>query len=177
MTSAEARFSNSLRPRKPEGSLGRTAQNVHLDSHTAPELRWEYGNLYFPYAGRGLLFFSLVAAAFRIPTGYVAVEGRNNVVRNTDMCTTSNLVEISWLILQQASRCAFGDGRCRLLVRQFFNLFASLKQQQNLMKVKFSWHEWLSFYSAFFNSHRSGVLKAPAWLVPHETAAVSARSV
>ena len=29
---------NLLRPRKPEGSLGRTAQDVHLDSHTAPEL-------------------------------------------------------------------------------------------------------------------------------------------
>ena len=32
------RFNKSLRPRKPEGSLGRTAQDVHLDSHTAPEL-------------------------------------------------------------------------------------------------------------------------------------------
>ena len=39
--SAEARCNKSLRPRKPEGSrLGRTAQDVHLDSHTAPEL-WE----------------------------------------------------------------------------------------------------------------------------------------
>ena len=38
MTNAEVWFSNSLRPRKPEGSLGRTAQDVHLDSHTAPEL-------------------------------------------------------------------------------------------------------------------------------------------
>ena len=38
MTSAEARFNQSLRPRKPEGSLGRTAQDVYLDSHTAPEL-------------------------------------------------------------------------------------------------------------------------------------------
>ena len=38
MTNAEARFNNSLRPRKPEGSLGRTVQDVHLDSHTAPEL-------------------------------------------------------------------------------------------------------------------------------------------
>ena len=37
MTSAEAWFNNSLRPRKPEGSLGRTAQDGHLDSHTAPE--------------------------------------------------------------------------------------------------------------------------------------------
>ena len=36
MTNAEARFSKSLRPRKPEGSLGRTAQDGHLDSHTAP---------------------------------------------------------------------------------------------------------------------------------------------
>ena len=38
MTNAEARYNKSLRPRKPEGSLGRTAQDVHLDSHTAPEL-------------------------------------------------------------------------------------------------------------------------------------------
>ena len=37
MTNAEAWFSKSLRPRKPEGSLGRTAQDRHLDFHTAPE--------------------------------------------------------------------------------------------------------------------------------------------
>ena len=37
-TSAEAWFNVALRPRKPEGSLGRTAQDGHLDSHTAPEL-------------------------------------------------------------------------------------------------------------------------------------------
>ena len=34
----EAWFNIAWRPRKPEGSLGRTAQDVHLDSHTAPEL-------------------------------------------------------------------------------------------------------------------------------------------
>ena len=33
-----ARFNKSLRSRKPERSLERTAQDVHLDSHTAPEL-------------------------------------------------------------------------------------------------------------------------------------------
>ena len=38
MTNAEARFNIASRPRKPEGSLGRTAQDGHLDSHTAPEL-------------------------------------------------------------------------------------------------------------------------------------------
>ena len=37
-TNAEAWFSIALRPWKPEGSLGRTAQDGHLDSHTAPEL-------------------------------------------------------------------------------------------------------------------------------------------
>ena len=36
-------------------------------------------------------------------------------------------------------------------------------------------HEWLAFYSAFLNIHRSGVLTALAWLVPHETVAVSAQ--
>ena len=39
-TNAEAWFNTALRPRKPEGSLGRTAQDGHLDSHTAPEL-WQ----------------------------------------------------------------------------------------------------------------------------------------
>ena len=38
VTSAEARFNIALRPRKPAGSLGRAAQDVHLDSNTAPEL-------------------------------------------------------------------------------------------------------------------------------------------
>ena len=34
-----------------------------------------------------------------------------------------------------------------------------------------------SFIARFLNIHRSGVLTALAWLVPHETAAVSVRSV
>ena len=38
-TNAKAWFNIALRPRKPEGSLGRTAQDGHLDSHTAPELQ------------------------------------------------------------------------------------------------------------------------------------------
>ena len=46
MTNAEARFNKSLRPRKPEGSLGQTAQDVHLDSHTAPEL-WIYFTVHY----------------------------------------------------------------------------------------------------------------------------------
>ena len=37
----------------------------------------------------------------------------------------------------------------------------------------FSTLEWLPFYSAFLNIHQSGVLTALAWLVPHETAAIS----
>ena len=51
MTNAEARFNKSLRPRKPEGSLGRTAQDVHLDSHTAPEL-WHLRSPVFEEAWR-----------------------------------------------------------------------------------------------------------------------------
>ena len=43
ITNAEAWFNIALRPRKPEGSLGRTAQDGHHDSHTAPELCMEVG--------------------------------------------------------------------------------------------------------------------------------------
>ena len=42
VTNAEAWFNIALRPRKPEGSLGRTAQDGHLDSHTAPQLWTTY---------------------------------------------------------------------------------------------------------------------------------------
>ena len=60
MTNAEARFNNPLRPRKPEGSLGRTAQDVHLDSHTAPELCGD------PF----------VSATFRLPAKPAPQRGR-----------------------------------------------------------------------------------------------------
>ena len=36
-------------------------------------------------------------------------------------------------------------------------------------------HEWLAFYSVLLNINQSGVFTALAWLVPHETAAVSAQ--
>ena len=38
VTSAEAWFNVALRPQKPSGSLGRKAQDGHLDFHTAPGL-------------------------------------------------------------------------------------------------------------------------------------------
>ena len=38
MTNAQAWFNVALRPQKPQGSLGRGAQDGHLDSHTVPEL-------------------------------------------------------------------------------------------------------------------------------------------
>ena len=38
MTTDEAWFSVALRPQKPSGSLGRKAQDGHLDFHTTPEL-------------------------------------------------------------------------------------------------------------------------------------------
>ena len=38
-------------------------------------------------------------------------------------------------------------------------------------------YEWLAFYSTFLSIHRSGVLAALTWLMPHKTAAVLVRSV
>ena len=37
-------------------------------------------------------------------------------------------------------------------------------------------HEWIAFYSAVLNIHRSGVLTALAWLVPQESAARESKS-
>ena len=70
MTNAEARFNKSLRPRKPEGTLGRTAQDVHLDSHTAPELN---------YVREGLLYlekYGIGGPEFGIKKEFVTERGR-----------------------------------------------------------------------------------------------------
>ena len=64
MTNAEARFNNSLRPRKPEGSLGRTAQDGHLDSHTAPELSlsiYSLSGCLYPVAADGWVAYRRVS--------------------------------------------------------------------------------------------------------------------
>ena len=60
VTNAEARFNNCLRPRKPEGSLGGTAQDGHLDSHTGPELCFVC-----------LFIFSFIVCALPSPEGVV----------------------------------------------------------------------------------------------------------
>ena len=72
MTNAEARFNKSLRPRKPEGSLGRTAQDVHLDSHTAPELCVQF-NEYRQHAT-----FPIISSFDGVQEKVSATDGRQN---------------------------------------------------------------------------------------------------
>ena len=54
---------------------------------------------------------------------------------------------------------------------------AILHSQADSLRSHVILHGWIAFYSAFLNIHRSGVLTALAWLVPHEADTVSARSV
>ena len=56
-------------------------------------------------------------------------------------------------------------------------LIAILRFRADSLRSHVILHERIAFYSAFSNIHRSGVLTALTWLVPHETAAVSVRSV
>ena len=55
---------------------------------------------------------------------------------------------------------------------------AILRSRADSLRSHVSLHiMWIAFYSAFLTIHQSGVFTALAWLVPHETAAVSVRSV
>ena len=96
----------------------------------------EFVNLYFPYAGQGLLFFRWWQRHFEFHLACVAVEGRSNVVQSTCVRLQISLPTRFLSLLHLASQCAFGDGMCRLLVRHFFSLFAP--KLQNLVKVMFS---------------------------------------
>ena len=54
---------------------------------------------------------------------------------------------------------------------------AILRSRADSLRSRVIRHESTAFSSAFLNIHRSGVLTALTWLVPHKTATVSARSV
>ena len=58
-------------------------------------------------------------------------------------------------------------------VRLYSAILRSL-EQTHCARMLFYMSDWLSI-ARFLNIHRSGVLTALAWLVPHETAAVSAQ--
>ena len=138
MTNAEARFNKSLRPRKPEGSLGRTAQDGHLDSHTAPELCPEFVNV-FPLCRPGSFVFSLVAAAFSIPTGtcvsgrkkqccakYTCIRDFKSHFRRDFLAYCTSPVSVHLAMVRAG--CSFDS----------FSIFSlSLKHQQHLMKIMF----------------------------------------
>ena len=85
---------------------------------------------------------------------------------------------ILWPVLSQVLMRELGElnGSC---VSYYWSLLYSaiLRSRTDSLRSHVILHEWIAFYSAFLNIHRSGVLIALAWLVPHETAAISARSV
>ena len=75
-----------------------------------------------------------------------------------------------WFVLDCLSDCLF-------LLIAFIWRHSPLSRRLTALVCDFR-STWVnSFYSAFLNIHRSGVLTALAWLVPHETAALSARSI
>ena len=45
---------------------------------------------------------------------------------------------------------------------------AILHSQADSLRSHVILHEWIAFYSAFLNIHRSGVLTALAWLLPSQ---------
>ena len=57
----------------------------------------------------------------------------------------------------------------------FFIYSAILRFRADSLRSHAILHEWLAFYRTFLNIYRSGVLIVLAWLVPHETAAISAQ--
>ena len=87
----------------------------------------EFVNLYFPYAGRGLLFFCWWQWHSELQPACVAMEGRSNVLLNMHAQLQISHLKRFLSLLHYASQCAFGDGVCWLLIWQFFSLFARFK--------------------------------------------------
>ena len=99
----------------------------------------EFVNLYFPYAGWGLLFSIWYQQHFEFQSACVAVEGRSNVVLT--MCMHNFKSHFWWDFLAYCTRPASVHLVMTFISCSFdsFSIFLfSLKQQQNLMKIMFS---------------------------------------
>ena len=102
------------------------------------------------------------------------------ILRSRADSLRSHVILHEWL----AFHCAFFEypPKWWVLVHYYYYYWsllysAILRSRQSSLRSHVILHEWIAFYSACLNIHRSGVLTALAWLVPQETAAVSARSV
>ena len=92
------------------------------------------------------------------------------------------IIVCSWK-LSNHNRCqkqlslSLSDGSCLWLIDwlmvAYIALFSALLSRLTALACSSTWVT--SFIARFLNIHRSGVLTALAWLVPHETAAVSAQ--
>ena len=78
------------------------------------------------------------------------------------------LMQESFWWWQYSSRCSVD-----------FAFISNLHSWANCLCLHVIVRGWLLFffYSTFLNVHQSGVLAALAWLLPHETAAISVRCV
>ena len=68
--------------------------------------------------------------------------------------------------------------RVNIIIIDYWSLLYSaiLRSRADSLRSHVILHEWIAFYSAFFNIHWSGVLTALAWLVPQESAARDSQS-
>ena len=80
---------------------------------------------------------------------------------------------VSWLMLWAHSTIQVYIGLF-VICWSLLWLYAILRSRAGSLRLHVILHEWPAFHSAFW-SHRNGILTSLAWLVPHETAAVSAQ--
>ena len=102
----------------------------------------EFVNLYFPYAGRGLLVLRWQQQHFELQPARVAVEGRSCVVLNLPHhIARIQITQFQWDFLACCTRSVSVHLMMACVGCSFdtFSVFLlSLKQQQNLMKIMFS---------------------------------------
>ena len=142
--------------------VGRGCENIWPNKYIAVNPFWdwvnlstEFVNLYFPYAGRGLLFFA--GGSGILNSNQHMWQWKEEAMSKIHMCEFKSHFRQDFLAYCtrpvtnskhwfttsflggrcRASQCTFGDGVCWLLVWQFLIFSFNLKQQ-NLMKTMFS---------------------------------------
>ena len=92
--------------------------------------------------------------------------------KNYWKCVGQHVFELAWKVSACSDECIY----CALidwLMIAYIVLFSALLSRLTALTCGSTWVT--SFIAHFLNIHRSGVLTVLAWLMPHETAAVSAQ--
>ena len=147
-------YDKSLRPRKPEGSLGRTAQDVYLDFHTAPELWCSQDSCYFLYPLTAWLLQLRVSSVTGTPNSVTCCKTQSFSSVATPLSdATTRIQHLTW------KNCTGLPFQNVLIIKSLYVFHAAMTVLILLTSLNCYWHVYTPSRTLCFLTSHTRTLK------------------